>query len=303
MNAAAVKIATQEIVVEEVFAHTPEMLWKALTTGELIGRWLGMAPTGFEPVIGARFTFQTTPAGPWDGVIRCEVLEVRQGERLSYSWRGGHEANAHYGSRLDTIVTWTLAKAEGGARLRLVHSGFITPNNDSAFRNMSDGWKKVVGRLGAVSAEDKPTVDILHKVGIKSVSPHEVYTALTTLGGLSAWWTNDTRGEGAVCGVLSFRFGSGGFDMKILELVPDKRVRWQVVEGPQEWIGTTISFDLRREGDWTIVFFKHAGWKEPVEFMHHCSTKWGVFLLSLKSLLETGKGAPYPDDIKLDSWE
>lgn len=30
---------------------------------------------------------------------------------------------------------------------------------------------------------------------------------------------------------------------------------------------------------------------------------WGVFLLSLKSLLETGKGAPWPNDIKLDSWE
>jgi hypothetical protein len=28
-----------------------------------------------------------------------------------------------------------------------------------------------------------------------------------------------------------------------------------------------------------------------------------VFLLSLKSLLETGKGAPAPNDIKLDSWE
>jgi hypothetical protein len=48
---------------------------------------------------------------------------------------------------------------------------------------------------------------------------------------------------------------------------------------------------------------KHQGWKEPVEFMHHCSTKWGVFLLSPKSLLETGKGGPWPNEIKLDSWE
>ena len=54
--------------------------------------------------------------------------------------------------------------------------------------------------------------------------------------------------------------------------------------------------------NWTIVLFKHAGWKEPVEFMHHCSTKWAVFLLSLKSLLETDKGAPWPNEIKLDSW-
>jgi hypothetical protein len=146
-------------------------------------------------------------------------------------------------------------------------------------------------------------VDILHKVGIKSSSLDDVYKTLTTLEGLSAWWTNTTRGESKVGGVIQFRFGAGGFDMKVLELRPAKRVLWQVVEGPAEWIGTTISFDLKQENDWTIILFKHLGWKEPVEFMHHCSTKWGVFLISLKSLLETGKGAPWPNDIKLDSWE
>jgi hypothetical protein len=145
--------------------------------------------------------------------------------------------------------------------------------------------------------------DILHKVGIKSSSLDDVYTALTTIDGLSRWWTTDTKGESTVGGVIQFRFGSGGFDMKVLALQPDTRVLWQVVDGPEEWRGTTISFDLKQDGDWTIILFKHAGWKEPVEFMHHCSTKWAVFLLSLKSLLETGKGRPWPDEIKLDSWE
>jgi hypothetical protein len=157
--------------------------------------------------------------------------------------------------------------------------------------------------------------DILHKVGIKSSSLTDVYKALTTVEGLSAWWTANTQGESPggsprgsprgskVGGVLQFRFGAGGFDMKVLELHSARRVLWQVVDGPEEWIGTKISFDLEQRGDWTIVLFKHEGWKEPVEFMHHCSTKWGVFLLSLKSLLETGKGAPWPNEIKLDSWE
>jgi uncharacterized protein YndB with AHSA1/START domain len=145
--------------------------------------------------------------------------------------------------------------------------------------------------------------DILHKVGIKSSSPAAVYQALTNLEGLSGWWTTDTQGDSKVSGVIQFRFGAGGFDMKVLELEPAKRVLWQVVEGPEEWLGTKISFELKQAGDWTIVLFKHQGWKEPVEFMHHCSTKWAVFLLSLKSLLETGKGAPWPNEIKLDSWE
>ncbi len=145
--------------------------------------------------------------------------------------------------------------------------------------------------------------DILHKVGIKSTSPGDVYNALATIDGLSGWWTTDTRGESKVGGELKFRFGDGGFDMKVLELEPGKRVAWQVADGPEEWLGTKISFDLKQNDDWTVVLFKHQGWKVPVEFMHHCSTKWAVFLLSLKSLRETGKGAPWPNEIKLDSWE
>jgi uncharacterized protein YndB with AHSA1/START domain len=151
-------------------------------------------------------------------------------------------------------------------------------------------------------AGESTTVDILHKVGIKSSSQDDVYKALTTVEGLSGWWTNDTRGESKVGGVLQFRFHAGGFDMKVLELHPAKSVLWQVVDGPKEWIGTKVSWELKQEGGYTIILFKHQGWKEPVEFMHHCSTKWGVFLMSLKALFETGKGAPYPNDVKIDNW-
>src|SRR5215471_21327878 len=45
---------------------------------------------------------------------------------------------------------------------------------------------------------------------------------------------------------------------------------------PEEWIGTKVGFDLKQDGDWTIVLFKHQGWREAAEFMHHCSTKWGL---------------------------
>jgi uncharacterized protein YndB with AHSA1/START domain len=152
MNDAALESNTQDIVVDEVFPHAPETIWKTLTTGELIGRWL-MAPTGFEPVEGKHFTFQTTPAGAWDGVIHCQVLEVKPNERFVYAWKGGHEGNVGYGSRLDTVVTWTLTKVQTGTRVRLVHSGFITPENDSAYKNLSEGWKKVVKNLGTIADE------------------------------------------------------------------------------------------------------------------------------------------------------
>jgi uncharacterized protein YndB with AHSA1/START domain len=142
-------------------------------------------------------------------------------------------------------------------------------------------------------------VDILHRIGVENSTPEKVYDALTTVAGLAGWWTEDTKGNADVGGVIEFRFPPGGFDMEVLELKPAERVAWRVVGGPDEWIGTTVEWDLRHDGDYTIVMFKHGGWKEPVEFMHHCSTKWAIYLMSLKSLMETGEGTPSPRDVHI----
>jgi uncharacterized protein YndB with AHSA1/START domain len=151
MNVTAEHSLVRDIVVEELLPHTPEVIWKTLTTTELIGRWL--MPNNFEPVIGKQFTFQSKPMGDWDGVVLCKVLEVIPNERLVYSWKGGSDSNGAYGSRLDSIVTWTLTSVENGTRLRLVHSGFLSPQNDFAFDVMSGGWAKVVESIQRVAAE------------------------------------------------------------------------------------------------------------------------------------------------------
>jgi uncharacterized protein YndB with AHSA1/START domain len=143
-------------------------------------------------------------------------------------------------------------------------------------------------------------VDILHRVGVKSPSPEKVYDTLTTIDGLAGWWTEDTKGDAEVGGVVAFRFPRGGFDMEVVEQQPSEHVKWKVVDGPEEWVGTTIDWQLRQDGDYTVVLFKHQGWKEPVEFMHHCSTKWGSYLMSMKSLVETGSGAPAPNDVHIE---
>ena len=153
MNDAAIMPEIREIVVDEVFPHTQDIVWKTLTTPEMMSRWLHMSPTGFAPAVGTRFTYKTTPAGAWDGVIHCQVLEATPNERLAYAWKGGHEGNVGYGSRLDTVVTFILSAAETGTRLRVVHSGFVLPTNETAFQGMSKGWKQVVQDIGAIAAE------------------------------------------------------------------------------------------------------------------------------------------------------
>jgi uncharacterized protein YndB with AHSA1/START domain len=153
MTNAAIKQATQSIVVEEVFPYAPERLWKVLTDSTLIGNWMPMEPVGFAPVVGTEFTYHTTPAGAWDGTIHCRVLEVIANECLAYSWRGGDEGNVGYGAPLDTVVTYTLERVAGGTRLRLIHSGFVLPRNELAHVNMGRGWTKIVSQVGELAGE------------------------------------------------------------------------------------------------------------------------------------------------------
>jgi len=137
-------------------------------------------------------------------------------------------------------------------------------------------------------------VDILHRVGIDSTS-QKVFNALTTIDGLSHWWIVPTKGKPKRGGVINF----GLCSMKVLQATPNKLVEWKCVRGPKEWINMRVTFRLKRKDGQTFVIFSHADWKKPVEFMHHCSTKWATFLLSLKNWLEREEGRPYPYGVKL----
>jgi uncharacterized protein YndB with AHSA1/START domain len=145
--------------------------------------------------------------------------------------------------------------------------------------------------------------EINHRIGIAAAAS-EVYKALTTNEGLSAWWTTDTTGAGDVGSIIRFRFNGGGPDFEVAELQPDKRVHWRHSgDMPGDWMGTEVSFELSNDDNQTFVRFKHSHWKEASDFMAHCSTKWAVFLLSLKEAMETGHGRPFPNDIHIDHSE
>jgi uncharacterized protein YndB with AHSA1/START domain len=144
--------------------------------------------------------------------------------------------------------------------------------------------------------------DIRHRVGI--VAPQQrVYQMLSTREGLAKFWTTEVEGDSEIGGKLSFFFGrpEPSAVMEVTERSPNHRVKWRCVEGPPEWVGTTVNFDLKESGGETVLLFTHADWAEPVEFMHHCSTKWATVLVGLRSGLEGGSFTSFPDDTKVSS--
>ncbi len=146
---------TESIVVEKILPYAPDRVWHTLTDSALLARWL--MPNDFVAEVGHRFTFRTKPMGAWDGVVDCEVLVCDRPRRLRYSWKGGSDDNAKYGSRLDSIVTWTLTAMESGTRLRMEHAGFRLPENRFAFDAMNPGWGRILDAIARITAEADTT--------------------------------------------------------------------------------------------------------------------------------------------------
>ncbi len=126
---------TRTLVIEREMPHPPEKIWRALTEGQLIEEWL--MTNDFQPVVGHRFQFRSTPVPGWNGIIESEVLVVEPKSRLSYGW-------ASMG--LESVVAWTLTPTAGGTHVRVEHSGF--PSEESAsYKGAKYGWQSFVGKL------------------------------------------------------------------------------------------------------------------------------------------------------------
>jgi uncharacterized protein YndB with AHSA1/START domain len=134
------------IAVDYRLSAPPQNVWRALTVPRLLESWL--MPNDIKPEVGHRFTFHTTPAPGFDGIVQCEILTVDPNSRLVYSWRGGP---------LDTTVTWTLSPSStAGTDLHLEHAGF-GPEHGMTYDLLSEGWRnKVAESLERVSSSEPP---------------------------------------------------------------------------------------------------------------------------------------------------
>jgi len=129
------------------FDRSPQEVWEYLTKPELMEQWL--MKSDFQPVVGHKFHFIGNCNDDGKTAAQCEVLEVTPYTRLSYSW----QTNSFKDNRpFDSMVVWTLAPADNGTNLQLVHSGFTVAED---FLAHSEGWtsigKKIAGFLNSIA--------------------------------------------------------------------------------------------------------------------------------------------------------
>jgi uncharacterized protein YndB with AHSA1/START domain len=136
--------------------------------------------------------------------------------------------------------------------------------------------------------------EILHLFNIKTTDASKVYDAITTQEGLSNWWTTETTATPEVNSIATFRFLPDYYDeMKITKLEKNRRVEWHCIVGDKQWVGTKIIFSIEPEQNSINLRFSHTDWREKTDFYAVCNYHWGLYMKSLKTYVETGKGNPH----------
>jgi uncharacterized protein YndB with AHSA1/START domain len=126
-----------EHTIERTFNAPLAEVWNAITDKDAMKKWY-FDLDDFKAEPGFKFSF---PGGDENQYIHlCEVIEVIDEQKLSYSWR-------YEGLPGDTTVTFELFDDNGKTRLKLTHAGietFKANGKDFAIESFTTGWTQIL---------------------------------------------------------------------------------------------------------------------------------------------------------------
>ena len=130
-------------------------------------------------------------------------------------------------------------------------------------------------------------------------TPEAVFAAVNNVRG---WWSEEIEGNtDKVGGLFRYHFRDlHRCTMKVMELVPAKKVAWHVLDNYFSftkdkigWTGSDIVFEIAGNGNRTDLRFTHHGLVPEDECYAACSDGWSTYIkTSLRDLIVTGKGRP-----------
>jgi hypothetical protein len=127
--------------------------------------------------------------------------------------------------------------------------------------------------------------------------------AVNRISRVADWWTKGFSGASQKAGdTFTVRFGETFKDFKIVELIPEKKIVWQVtnsnlswIKNKTEWNNTQVVWELSTDNNITTVRMTHVGLVPGIECYCNCELGWNFCVgESLLKLLTENKGLPDP---------
>jgi uncharacterized protein YndB with AHSA1/START domain len=140
--------------------------------------------------------------------------------------------------------------------------------------------------------------DILQDFPIHA-APSRVFEAVSVPAQLDQWWSLRSSGQPAVGSIYELDFGPEyQWQAVVTKSVPASAFELKLTRADDDWIGSTVSFELSPSGSGTQVRFSHRGWPEANDHYRTSCHCWAMYLRILRRHLEHGESVPY--DRRLD---
>lgn len=142
--------------------------------------------------------------------------------------------------------------------------------------------------------------DSRHFIGAKTTK-EEMYKAISEPQGLEKWWATSAMGDPEIGKTIALHFKNlTTLKFKYTVLVPHEKLELTCFEGPAQWRDAVLTFELEERKEQVFLTHTHSNIpSNDIASLTYFNTKWTIYLLSLKDFLETGKGTPYPTELKL----
>jgi uncharacterized protein YndB with AHSA1/START domain len=128
-------------VIERTYNSPVDKVWDAITNVQKMREWYFDLPA-FEAKVGFTFSFRGKGSKGEEYIHLCEVVEVVELKKISYTWKyEGYPGNS--------TVSFELFPENGQTRIRLTHAGLESfPQNtpDFAVSSFAAGWNEIIGK-------------------------------------------------------------------------------------------------------------------------------------------------------------
>lgn len=140
---------------------------------------------------------------------------------------------------------------------------------------------------------------VRHRIGVAG-DIGQIYRAMHEPSGLASWWASAADGTPEVEQLLNLHFAAlTTLTFEVLALEQDLRICLHCVAGPGPWQGSELEFTFKEDEKQVWVGLVHENKSVSEDDFVYFSTKWPSYLLSLRNLIETATGTPYPREPKI----
>lgn len=275
--------------------QSPEEVYKAVLN--VRGWWSGLFSEEFQgntAELNDEFSFR---AGNGAHYSKQKLVAVTPNKHVTWLIT---ESNLSFLKKTDewtgTKVIFDIAKKGNKTQLTFTHEG-LTPAIE-CYDSCAPAWQQYINsKLLPLIIQDKSfTASIL-----VNQAPSAAFEAIKNFRG---WWSEEIEGN---TDKINEEFFYHYKDIhlckiKLIEVVPDKKLVYQVVENQfnfiqdqMEWVNTKLIFEISKTNSKTKVAFTHEGLVPSYECYNVCHDAWtGYITNSLFNLIEKGKGNANP---------